>query len=218
MSLRLCKNMWECVYILYVYLHSLLIYCILHINVYIYMYMIILYVSFFLFFILVASAPRQRNPTVYFNPVRHVVSLRCEGWYLTMACHHTTTSKQRASCREGLWLDPWAGSDADCYDGTSPIERTPAIKFRIETIMKRIQRSTRFDGKYVDRSSELELWCLAVVQWYSTERPHTGCRLRKGFPSALDFMIMSHVRCSIQRYTGYCIWCNIALDIRIIDH
>lgn len=84
-----------------------------------------------------------------------------------MACHHTTTSKQRASCREGLWLDPWAGSDADCYDGTSPIERTPAIKFRIETIMKRIQRSTRstrFDGKYVDRSSELELWCLAVVQ------------------------------------------------------
>lgn len=59
MSLRLCKNMWECVYILYVYLHSLLIYCILHITVYI--YIIILYVSFFLFFFLVASAPRQRN-------------------------------------------------------------------------------------------------------------------------------------------------------------
>lgn len=165
--------------------------------IYIYDYIICIVVPVFF---LVASAPRQRNPTVYFNPVRHVVSLRCEGWYLTMACHHTTTSKQRASCREGLWLDPWAGSDADCYDGTSPIERTPAIKFRIETIMKRIERSTRFDGKYVDWSSELELWCLAVVQWYSSERPHTGCRLRKGFPSALDFMIMSHVRCSIQDF------------------
>lgn len=120
--------------------------------------------GFSCFFSWLPALPDKETLLCISNPVRHVVSLRCEGWYLTMACHHTTTSKQRASCREGLWLDPWAGSDADCYDGTSPIERTPAIKFRIETIMKRIERSTRFDGKYVDRSSELELWCLAVVQ------------------------------------------------------